>query len=146
MYYLAGPMTDPALRKKETYKDYYLRRNEKIAKKLEAAGVKVYLPQRDTNQAQTPRSVFLDNLKAIEKSKALVLLLSDTRGIYLEAGYAKSMGKKVVGLQVEETRALGTMVRNFVDHVANNVDELAILLKALEKKNRIKARRRQRQK
>jgi nucleoside 2-deoxyribosyltransferase len=127
-------MTDPGIRTKEAHKDYYLHRNEKITKKLEALGVKVYLPQRDTNQDQTPRNIFASNLSAIKKSKALIVLLSDTRGIYLEAGYAKALGKTVIGFQVEETRALGTMVRNFVDHVANNIDELIILLKALEKK------------
>lgn len=133
MYYMSSPMTDPGTRPKESYKDYYLHRGEKIAKRLEELGIKIYLPQRDTNQEQTPRSIFLTNLKAIEKSRALIVLLSDTRGIYLEAGYAKAMGKAVIGLQVDETRALGTMVRNFVDHVANSIDELAILLKALEK-------------
>jgi len=139
MYYIAGPMIDPSV--KEAQKDYYLIRNEKIAKKLEASGFKIFLPQRDTNQKQTPRKIFLSNIDAIKKSDGVIVLLSDTRGIYLEAGFAKALDKTVIGLQLEETRALGTIVRNFLDHVANNVEELVLLLRLLEKENKRKTKK-----
>lgn len=133
MFYLASPMTDPEKREKETVKDFFLFRNEKIAKKLEQNGIKIYLPQRDTNQSYTPKKIFLKNLDAIKKSKGLIVVLSDTRGIYLEAGYAKALGKKVIGLKVSETKPLGTMVRNFLDTIVNSVDDLVLLLNKMEK-------------
>ncbi|MBI3190618.1 nucleoside 2-deoxyribosyltransferase [archaeon] len=134
MYYISGPVTNL----KNMKMDYLLKRNEKIAKILESKDREVYLPQRDTNQSQTPRKIFTDNMEAIKKSDGVIVILSDTRGIYLETGYAKAHGKKIIGLQVEETRALGAMVRNFLDHVVSNVDELVILLNVLEKKTKSK--------
>ena len=132
MYYISGPVTTL----KGVKIEYLMKRNEKIAKILESKGRQVYLQQRDTNQTQTPRKIFADNIEAIKKSDGIILILSDTRGVYLESGYAKASGKKIIGIQVEETRALGSMVRNFLDHVVSNVDELVILLDVLEKKTK----------
>ncbi len=141
MYYISGPMTTRQLTGNESQKDFYIIRNEKIAKKLEKAGIKIYLPQRDTNQSLTPRKIFDTNIRAVKKSDGVIVLLSETRGIYLEAGYAKAMRKTILGLQVDETRALGTIVRNFFDTVVNNTDDLIILLKKLEKKNKKPSKR-----
>lgn len=135
MYYLASPMTNPAM--KEQAGEFYARRNEKIANKLEQLGVKVYLPQRDTNQTLTPKKILAKNIEALKKAGAIIVVLSDSRGIYLEAGYAKGLGKTVVGLRVEETRNLGVISRNFFDYVVEDAGELAVLLKDLEKKNEV---------
>ncbi len=137
MFYLASPMVNPYIKEGDeiVYSEEFLNRNEKVAKKLERAGISIYLPQRDTKQKQTPRKIFADNLAAIKRCDALIVILSDTRGIYLEAGYAKGMGKKIVGLKVDETRPLGIMVRNFFDYIAENTDELAVLLNGLKKES-----------
>ena len=131
MYYIASPMTNPVM--KEQDGEFYAKRNEKIAKKLEKAGIKLYFPQRDTNQSLPPKKILVKNIEALQNSLAIIVILSDSRGIYLEAGYAKGLGKKVIGLKVEETRNLGLISRNFFDYVVESIDELAVLLKNLEK-------------
>ncbi len=133
MYYLASPMTNPVMKDKEKYGEFYAQRNDKIVKKLEKSGLKIYLPQRDTNQMLSPKKILAKNLDALQKSKAIIVILSDSRGIYLEAGYAKGLDKKVIGLKVEETRSLGLISRNFFDYVVDSADELAKLLKDMEK-------------
>ena len=129
MYYLASPMTDPEAKDKEMHKQFYLQRNERITAELEKAGVKIYLPQRDTDQRLPPKRIYLKNLEAIKKSEGVIIVLSDTRGVYMEAGYAKAFGKKLIGLRVEETRALGRMVRNFLDNIVGSEEELAVIIK-----------------
>ena len=131
MYYIASPMTNPIM--KETGGDFYSQRNEKIVKKLERVGINVYLPQRDTNQVLPPKKILTKNIEALKKSKAIIVILSDSRGIYLEAGYARGLGKKVIGLKVEETRSLGLISRNFFDYVVDSINELVMLLKDMEK-------------
>lgn len=126
-------MTNPVMKDKEQAGEFYSQRNEKIAKKLEKAGIKIYFPQRDTNQALPPKKILAKNTEALRNSKAIIVILSDSRGIYLEAGFAKGLGKKVVGLKVEETRNLGLISRNFFDYIVEDVSELAILLKDMEK-------------
>ena len=131
MYYIASTMTNPVM--KEENGGFYLKRNEKIVRKLEKAGVKLYFPQRDTDQSMTPKKILAKNIEVLKQSKAIIVILSDSRGIYLEAGYARGLGKKVIGFKVEETRNLGLISRNFFDYVVENADELAILLKDMEK-------------
>lgn len=120
MYYLTSPMDNEASR------------NERIARKLEKAGIKVHLPQRDTDQKQPPKRIFAANIKAIEDSAGVIVILSETRGIYLEAGYAKALGKKLIGLKTGETRPLGNIVRNFFDYIVDSADELIVLLQGME--------------
>jgi len=129
MYYLASPMTDPEAKDREVHKEFYLRRNERIAARLEGAGIKIYLPQRDTDQKLAPKKICLKNLEAIKRCKGVILVLSDTRGVYLEAGYAKALGKTIIGLRVPETRALGRMVRNFLDAMVSSEDEIVMIVK-----------------
>jgi len=126
-------MTNPSMKDKEQDGDFYSHRNHKLVKKLEKTGVKLYFPERDTNQSLSPKKILAKNREALEASTAIIVVLSDSRGIYLEAGYAKGLGKKVIGLKVEETRSLGLISRNFFDYVVDNIDELSILLKDLEK-------------
>ena len=135
MFYLASPMVNPYIREgnEVVYSEEFFSRNGKIAKKLEKAGIQVYLPQRDTLQSQTPRRIFAENLSAIRKCRAVIVMLSDTRGIYMEAGYAKGIGKKIIGLKVDETKPLGIMVRNFFDYIVESIDELIVLLNSVEK-------------
>ncbi|MFC2142966.1 nucleoside 2-deoxyribosyltransferase [Candidatus Aenigmatarchaeota archaeon] len=128
MFYLSSPVTDPNAIK-DLNKEYYLRRNERIAKKLEDDGIVIYLPQRDTDQTMPPKQIFLQNIKAIQKSEGLIIVLSDSRGIYMEAGFARALDKKIVGLKVDETQTIGRMVRNFLDNIVDSTDELVLLLK-----------------
>jgi nucleoside 2-deoxyribosyltransferase len=136
MFYLASPMTDPEASDKEVHKAFYIKRNEQIAQKLESAGIKIYLPQRDTDQKLPPKKIYLKNLEAIKKSDGMIIVLSETRGVYMEAGYAKAHGKKVIGLRVDETRALGRMVRNFLDNIVSSEEELVMVIKGLNNENR----------
>ena len=113
MYYLASPMVNPNMTDDTVNMEEYLHRNDKICKKLEKQGFKIHLPQRDTNQKLSSKKIFATNIEALKNSKAVIVLLSETRGIYLEAGYAKGLGKKIIGLKVDETKALGIIIRNF---------------------------------
>lgn len=126
MFYFASPMN-------AKHMDYYMQRGLRVVQKLEEAGIKVYFPQRDTKQSQNPRKIFEENILAIKKSKAVVLILSNSRGIYMEAGFAKAQKKPVIGLHVAETNELGPITRHFMDYFVSDVDGLAKLLKSIEK-------------
>ena len=63
----------------------------------------------------------------------MIVILSDTRGLYLETGFAKALGKKIFGLKVEETRPVpsdGRTVQWF-DFITDDVDELIVQLKSV---------------
>lgn len=120
MFYFAAPMGDE-----------YNKRNEKFVGKLEKLGFKIYFPQRDTRQEQSARRIFMLNMYALKRADAVIVVLSNTRGIYLETGYAKALGKKLIGLMVEETKELGPITRNFFDHIVNDTDDLSILLEKI---------------
>ena len=49
----------------------------------------------------------------------------------MEAGYAKALGKKVIGLKVEETRDMSDWGYAFFDYVAENIKELINYLKKM---------------
>ena len=133
MFYIASPMSHKD-------HDYYMQRGLRIAQKLEQAGVKVYFPQRDTNQKQVSKKVLESNMNAIKKSKAVIIILSNSRGIYLEAGFAKAHKKPVIGLRVAETNEMGPIMRNFMDYFVNDVDDLTKLLKKFKTPNKTSQR------
>lgn len=127
LIYLAAPMHPDG----DEVSDY-MERNARIAKKLEKAGFSVYLPQRDTDQTHTPKKIVEANMASIRGADCVVVLLADTWGIFLEAGYARALGRTVVAVREEGTRPLGSMVRNFFDYIVDSTDELAVLLKGLD--------------
>ncbi len=129
MFYLASPMTNPIMKDKEQDSEFYSKRNEKLVNKLEKAGIRLYFPQRGTDQELAPKKILAKNMGALKNSDAVIVILSDSRGVYLEAGFAKGLGKKVIGLKVEETRNLGLISRNFFDYAVESIDELIILLR-----------------
>lgn len=130
MFYFAGPMGDQ-----------YNKRNEKFVHKLEKAGFKVYLPMRDTNQEQSARRIFLINMFELKRSDVVIVVLSNTRGVYLETGYAKALGKKLIGLMVDETKQFGPITRNFFDHIVNDTDDLITILAKMPKKRKKSAKK-----
>ncbi len=115
---------------KHSEKDHAkLKRNQEIAKSLESKDVKIFLPQRDVDHDQPAERVIREELEAIKKSEGVIVVLSDTRGIYMEAGYAKALGKKLIGLEVEETREMSDWGYEFFDYTAKNVEEAAKIIK-----------------
>ncbi len=128
MYYLATPMFRADIKHSEK-DEKKLKRNLGIAKALEENGIKVFLPQRDVNQKQPAREILRQELEAIKKCKGVVVVLSDTRGIYMEAGYAKAFGKKLIGLRVEETREFSPWGYEFFDHIVSSAEEAARVIK-----------------
>lgn len=101
--------------------------NKKITEKLKKAGFDIFLPQE--NQLTTAAETVKKELEIIDKSEFLIILLSDTRGIYLEAGYAKGIGKKVYAIKLPETREMSEWGYCWYDYVAENVDDLINYLK-----------------
>ena len=106
-----------------------LNRNLEITKSLEDAGIKIFLPHRDIDLSQPIKDVLAQELDAIEKSDGIIVILSDTRGAYIEAGYAKAHGKKIYGLKVEETREFSKWGYEFFDKIVPNTDELVKVMK-----------------
>lgn len=127
MIYLASPMASTIVKTDHSFSTEKLDRNVIIAQKLRAAGFDIYLPQE--NQQETQTKTLETELETIRNSEFLIILLSDTRGIYLEAGYAKGIGKKVYAVKVEETRAVSEWLRSFFEYLADDIDDLIAHLK-----------------
>lgn len=125
--YLASPIASTKTKESWSKSDSKLSRNEIISKRLKKIGLNVYLPQ--INQRKTGEVTLNEQLGVIKKCDFLILVLSDTRGIYIEAGYAKALGKKVIALEVEETRKYSDWLSAFCDFIAKDLDELEDYLK-----------------
>ena len=99
-----------------------IERNLGIANELKDAGFDVFLPQE--NQKRTGRETLEQQLDVIKNCEFLVLILSDTRGAYLEAGYAKASGKKIYAIKVKETRKYSDWLESFFDYIAKDAQDL----------------------
>ena len=126
LVYLASPMAS-------TKSDSWgldaekLERNTRIAEILRAAGMDIHLPQ--DNQKETQKLTQAAQEKIIAECDFMIAILSDTRGIYLEVGFAKGIGKKAYALIVEETRPVSEWLESWFEFVARNIDELIEYLK-----------------
>jgi nucleoside 2-deoxyribosyltransferase len=127
LIYLASPIASTKSKENWSESGSKLSRNEIISKRLEHIGLDVYLPQ--INQRKTGEETLNEQLEIIKKCAFLVLVLSDTRGIYIEAGYAKALGKKVIAIEVEETRKYSDWLSAFCDYIAKDLDELINYIK-----------------
>jgi nucleoside 2-deoxyribosyltransferase len=130
MYYFATPHTKTGVRQNEIDRDK-LDRNEKLAELLEANGLEIFLPYRDADQSLPGKELLNKELETIRNCEGIITILSDTRGIYLETGYAKALGKKVIGLKVGETREMSEWGHAFFDYVASDIYELIKYIKNL---------------
>lgn len=128
--YLASPIAQTKEKDSWSESGNKLSRNEIISQKLKEIGLDVYLPQ--INQKKTGAETLAEQLKVIKNCDFLVLVLSDTRGIYIEAGYAKALGKKVYALEVEETRKYSNWLIAFCDYIAKDINDLVNYLKIKE--------------
>lgn len=69
----------------------------KLSKTLEAKGIKVYLPQRDT--IQNKKSVFKQNHKALKQATAvLAVAINESPNWGVEVGFSYGIGKKLIAL------------------------------------------------
>ena len=127
MIYLASPMAPTKNKDSWSISEKKFLHNKKITEKLKKAGFDIFLPQE--NQLTTAAETVKKELEIIDKSEFLIILLSDTRGIYLEAGYAKGIGKKVYAIKLPETREMSEWGYCWYDYVAENVDDLINYLK-----------------
>jgi len=127
MIYLASPMKSTADIKKNVDCPQKFKRNAEIADKLKSAGLDIFLPQE--NQAATDEETLKKELEVIRQSEFMIILLSDTRGIYLEAGYAKALGKKIYAIKLPESRELSGWGKCWYDYIAEDVDDLINYLK-----------------
>ncbi len=132
MFYFATPHAKTGI------KDYKLDsekldRNDYFTKFLEKNGLKIFLPIRDADQTLSGTKLLDLELDVIKNCEAIIIVLSDTRGIYMEAGYAKALGKKVVGLKVPETREFSDWGKSFFDYIAKDEKDLLSYLKNLTK-------------
>jgi len=125
--YLASPIAQTKEKDSWNESEEKLDRNEIISQKLKEIGLDIYLPQ--INQKKTGAETLTEQLKVIRNCDFLILVLSDTRGIYIEAGYAKALGKKVYALEVEEMRKYSDWLIAFCDYIAKDINDLVNYLK-----------------
>lgn len=123
MYYFATPHVNTNV-KENTLDFEKLARNEKLCKQLEEVGLKIFLPYRDADQTLAGKDLLEKELEVIRNCDGMIVALSNTRGIYMEAGYAKALNKKIVGLKVEETRDFSDWGKAFFDYIAKDADDL----------------------
>jgi nucleoside 2-deoxyribosyltransferase len=131
MFYLATSMYKTNVKHSEKDESKQ-KRNQDLAKFLEENGIEIFLPQRDADQTLPGKQLLERELEAIKNCEAMIAVLSDTRGIYLEAGYAKALGKKIIALKVEETRELSEWGKAFFNHVADDQEDLIGIIKSRE--------------
>lgn len=107
--YIAGPLFTP------TERDFI----EGIAEQLEAACT-VYVPHRDgllveeqlakgLSRSEVYRAVYRRDLDEINKCDVLLAILDGRvpdEGVCVEIGYAKALGKRIVGLKTDIRTAL----------------------------------------
>lgn len=127
--YLASPIASTKSKEDWSSSDSKLSRNEKISQALIELGLDIHLPQ--DNQRPTMEETWQEQMRIIRECEFLVLVLSDTRGIYIEAGFAKALGKKVYALEVEETRKYSAWLDAVCDYIAKDLDDLVYFLKGL---------------
>jgi len=125
--YLASPIASTKSKDEWSSSDSKLSRNEEIALALREIGLDVYVPQE--HQDMSMEDVWKEQQGIIRDCDFLILVMSDTRGIYIEAGYAKALGKKVYALEVEEMRKYSDWARAVVDYIAKDIDDLVDYLK-----------------
>ena len=85
---------------------------------------------RDAGQNLSGEKLLKLELEVIKNCEGIIVVLSDTRGIYIEAGYAKALGRKVIGLKVPETREFSDWGKAFFDYIAKSEKDLVDYLKA----------------
>jgi nucleoside 2-deoxyribosyltransferase len=123
MYYFATPHVNTNV--KENALDFEkLERNEKLCKALGENGFKIFLPYRDADQNLSGKDLLEKELQVIKNCEGMIVALSNSRGIYMEAGYAKALGKEIVGLKVEETRDFSEWGVAFFDYIAQDTEDL----------------------
>ncbi len=93
-----------------------------LKNQLEKAGHTVLLPQ-EIDQSDL-KATFLREIEEIKTADAVVAVLSDTRGVYLEIGYAYAIGKPVHALKIEGTREMSAWGYNWFVSVSNNIEEV----------------------
>lgn len=125
--YLASPIASTKSKESWSSSDFKLFRNEKITSALKEIGFEVYLPQ--VNQKRNGKETWEEQKKVMINSDFLILVLSDTRGAYIEAGFAKALGKKVYVLEVEETRGYSDWLNAVCDYIAKDINDLIRFLK-----------------
>lgn len=128
MFYLATPIGDPNVAVWQPDPEA-MKGNAGLADRLEQEGIEIFLPQRDADQNAPMRELLETELEVIRSCKGLILVCANTRGIYLEAGYAKAFDKPVIALRVPNTREFGEWVEGFFEYIAEDPDDLIRYLK-----------------
>lgn len=124
--YLATPMADTSSKEWRASEEK-LKSNEFLKNTLEKAGHSVVLPQEFSNLSA--EEIFIAEIEAIKNADALVAVLSDTRGVYCETGFAYALNKPIYALEVEGMRPVSDWGRNWFVSVSKSVEEL---LRSLE--------------
>jgi len=127
MVYLASPIGSTKSTEIWQESQEKMDRNEIICQELKKLGFDVYLPQ--SHQGRPGSVILAEQLNIIDSCDFLILVLSDTRGIYIEAGYAKARGKKIYALRVGETRQWSDWLVAFCDYIAQDLQDLTSFLK-----------------
>lgn len=135
--YMAGPLFSLAEKSFNLY----------VCKLLEAEGHRVYLPQRDTDQTRSERSVFLSDVAGVDWADVVIANYDGydaDSGTSWESGYAYAKGKVVIGFRSyfkdlvdgrkdgDAPSSLNLMLSESADTVVSSVSELLDVVRHIE--------------
>ena len=130
--------------------------NLKLDRHLQKHGFKTFLPQRDAGSLQelmrkegkrAYRTIYERDLEGLERSDVVVAVLDGPdidSGTAYEVGYARAMGKPVIGFKTDlrifaKGEELNNMVAQGLCALAKNFDELLAELRKLNKQKAMRS-------
>ncbi len=104
----------------------------KIIGVLEKSDIKVVVAFRDLDQNKSGEWLREKEFQLIKDSLGIIVILGSTPGIYMEAGYARGMGKKLYGIRTANFKRLPPKVQQWLESTFNAVfDSPEKLVKSL---------------
>lgn len=133
--YIAGPLFN-------SHERWFL---EEIARVLEHAGYKTFLPHRDAGLVDFSKEgeqsrIFNADIKALDEADMVVALLTGAdhdSGTCGELGYAYAKGKVCIGIS-DDRRYMNNLIWGLCGegkHLVKGLDELIPLIQTLESQN-----------
>jgi nucleoside 2-deoxyribosyltransferase len=97
----------------------------KVKERLAKDGKEVKTPLDIGYVKDGSEKLFNEDLRTIEQSKIVVAILDGhDPGTMCEVGYAKSAGKKIIGLWTDKERRVDPFVKWLCTKIVNSLDEL----------------------
>ncbi|MFA6098254.1 MAG: nucleoside 2-deoxyribosyltransferase domain-containing protein [Patescibacteria group bacterium] len=106
------------------HNDWNLKFNPKLTAALESRGFTVHMPQRDTDQRAPEAERVRQNMEAVKKADACVIVLENqSMNLAAETGYAYGTGRPTIAL-VKKGEFIHWMLRGMLN-VIIEVEDIA---------------------